>query len=482
MIFYFRFSKKICPTILPKIDYQKDKYSFIIAENKIMFPAKIPTKVEKQKDVERIFQTLQQNFDVEKRLFSIETRISIAYCDSLFEAGILHRLESERIKNGLQTILKRADFDKNYFDSTEALDIFQFIDEKLQHLVGELGLKIQIGRSPNDRGSTALRFWLREEIVLVYRILREIQEFFLNFAEQNKETIFLIKDSSGNSKPILFAHWCLAKFEIFKNDRERLDEVWRRINIMTLGSNHGTGTSLEYDREELAAKLGFQGISNNSLEAFHNQDYIVEFVNANSLVSTHLRNFIDELTEHIKSQQLSFEKEFNDFYPELIYSKLTKIFGYQVELNADFHTFSQNNNSYIKGNLEAIFALVDLLKNCLLGFQCLLENIKINEKYLKLAQENYRAEISEISEYLIQRNETLPKALHNAVKIQEKIALDKNVGLQELKQISDNIEQDFFEEMSLAKIINNKNQIGGTAFECVMEALEDARKSLQYEE
>ncbi len=267
------------------------------------------TKVKNKREVAEIIQNLQQNLAVEKRLFASEVRISICYCDSLFEAGIFSRLECDRIKNGLQTLIKRADFDKTYFDATDAKNIFQFLDRKISNLVGENGSKLQLGRNITDRFLTALRFWLREEISGISKNICEIQTNFVEIAEQNKEEIFLLKESGKFSKPILFAHWCLANFEICRNDRERLDEVWRRVNTMTLGSNDGTGTSLEFDRDELAAKLGFERITVNSLEAVRNQDFILEFVNSVCLISNHLLASLKEISDYRESGFFEFESD-----------------------------------------------------------------------------------------------------------------------------------------------------------------------------
>src|SRR5207253_1227489 len=106
------------------------------------------------------FAEFNRSFNFDKRLFAADVRCSIAHCDGLFHAGVLTRLESEKIKNSLQTLLKRADYDKDYFDDAGAEDIHSFIETRLVQLIGDTGKKLHTGRSRNDQVATAFRLWL----------------------------------------------------------------------------------------------------------------------------------------------------------------------------------------------------------------------------------------------------------------------------------------------------------------------------------
>src|SRR5262245_13880863 len=83
------------------------------------------------------FAEFNNSFKFDKRLFEADIRGCVAHCEGLFQAGIISRLEADRIKNGLWTILKRSDFDKTYFDDTSAEDVHSFIESRLIQLIGD---------------------------------------------------------------------------------------------------------------------------------------------------------------------------------------------------------------------------------------------------------------------------------------------------------------------------------------------------------
>ena len=224
------------------------------------------------------FVEFNNSFKFDRRLFFADVSASIAYSDALFHAGVLTRLESERIKNGLQTILKRADYDKNYFDELDSEDVHSFVEARLVQLIGDAGRKLHTGRSRNDQVATAFRLWLREQIEEISKIVRHLQKALIETAERQKEAVLPGYTHLQRAQPILWAHWCLAYFEMFSRDRERLDEVWRRVNVLPLGAAALAGTAYEIDREETARQLGFEGVSANSLDAVSDRDFAVEFV------------------------------------------------------------------------------------------------------------------------------------------------------------------------------------------------------------
>lgn len=428
---------------------------------------------------------LKRDFEIEKNLFSPEVHISIAYCESLFEAGILNRLETEKVKNGLQTILKRAEFDKTYFDQTNSKNIQEFIEEKLFSLVGEVGIKIQLGRSFNERNSTALRLWLRRRIVNLSQTIREIQQFFVNLADKHKDSVFYTNISDKNPNPILFAHWCLAKFEMFQRNRERLDEVWRRVNTMPIGADKGIGASLEFDREDLAKKLGFQRISTNSLDSVTDFDFILEFINVISIISVQLSSFIDELNQVIKTNLLKAESNLFQKNLTLIKGKLQRIFAFQSELNSNLQSLLLKNNKDFSGNNEVLFRATEVFTNCLEAFNFMIQSLSINETLLNEKLSNFHPNSREIFDYLIQRNESNKNAKEISEQIEKFLLENKfseDILLTDLQKFSDKVENDFFDELSLEAILNTKNQIGGTSRERVFEALEEVKKDLQYEE
>ena len=342
---------------------------------------------------DKTFAEFNNSFRFDRRLFAADVRCSIAYCDGLFNAGVLKRLEAEKIKNGLITLLKRADFDRNYFDDADAEDVHSFIEAKLIQLIGETGKKLHTGRSRNDQVATAFRFWLRGEIEEIAKIIGVFQKALLNAAEKQKDAVLPGYTHLQKAQPILWAHWCLAYFEMFARDRERLEEVWRRTNILPLGSAALAGTSYEIDREAIAKDLDFEGVTLNSLDAVSDRDFAIEFVSACALVMVHLSRLAEdliiyasnefgfiELSDAVSTGSSLMPQKKNPDSLELIRGKAGRVFGHQTALLSTLKGLPLAYNKDMQEDKEAVFDTCDTVKSCLKVAAIVFENLRASTK------------------------------------------------------------------------------------------------------
>lgn len=438
-------------------------------------------------DIEQIAREFQNTFASDKRLFKSEVAVNYAYCDSLFEAGVLTRLESEKIKNGLQTLSKRAEFDRDYFDNHNFDNLSEFIEEKLVQLVGKIGRKINIGRSVSDLSSTVLRFWLKDKIMKISRNIREFQKIFVSFAEENETIAIFLQSQFRQTQPILFSHWCLGYFEIFSRDRERLDEVWRRTNTMPLGSNEGNGTSFEIDREELARKLGFEGISSNSLDAVSDRDFVLEFINASVLITRHILQLVEDLLFYSSenTELFEFENKFSVKLLETIRGKCVLLQGFQTIFNSSIKGLSANSDRDFSDQNKIIFETFEILQKSIKAVNAVFLSIQLNKTRSEQFASKKLINQSEIFEYLIQREVSFEEAENITRKIinfMQNETLTSKIRIEELQEISPVIESDIFEIFDVHKILGQKNQIGGTSPERVSEAIAEAKNKLKFEE
>ncbi|MEP6743199.1 MAG: lyase family protein, partial [bacterium] len=188
------------------------------------------------------FAKFNSSFAFDRRLFEVDVRASIAHCNGLRGAGVLSVEEAEQIVAGLQSILDEATSRADYFNEP-AEDIHSFVETRLVETIGEPGRKLHTGRSRNDQVATDLRLWLRDAIDQLSARAKQTQEAILDLAEKETETVLPGYTHLQRAQPILFAHWCLAYFEMFARDRERLVEVRKRVNVLPLGSAAIAGTS-----------------------------------------------------------------------------------------------------------------------------------------------------------------------------------------------------------------------------------------------
>ncbi len=440
-----------------------------------------------ENDFEMAVKSFQDTFDVDKRLFKSELAVNYAYCDSLFKAGVLTRLESEKIKNGLQTLSKRAEFDKDYFNGSNFNTISEFIEDRLVQLVGTVGRKINVGRSSRDLNLTVLRFWLRNKITEISEQIREVQLKFLTLSENNQDFVFIVKTNARQNQAILFSQWCLAYFEIFSRDRERLDEVWRRTNTLPLGAKDGNGSSFEIDREELARKLNFEGISANNLDAVNDRDFIIELINASILIISHFRQLSDDLLLYSQKQEqiIKFTNQTHEKSLFLIIENGVRLQGFQVTLNSVLLWNLTNINKDFSKQNEIIFETIEILSNSLKILDVVVSNLTLNYAGNIRDTDKIYIDESEIFEYLIHRGLSFEAAENTEKKIRNYLINKTNrsdISIDELKEISEIVEPDICDIFDVEKVIRGKDQIGGTSQERITDALEEAGKRLRFEE
>lgn len=444
------------------------------------------------------FAEFNNSFEFDRRLFGADIRASIAHCDGLFHAGVLTRLESERIKNGLATLLKRADFDKNYFDEISAEDVHSFIESRLVQLVGDTGRKLHTGRSRNDQVATAFRLWLREEIAEISKLTRELQKSLLDLAEKNRNAVLPGYTHLQRAQPVLWAHWCLAYFEMLVRDRERLDEVWRRVNVLPLGSAALAGTSYEIDREAVARDLGFEGVTTNSLDAVSDRDFAIEFTGACAILMMHLSRLSEdlivyatnefgfiELGDAISTGSSLMPQKKNPDALELIRGKSARIFGHHTALLTMMKGLPLAYNKDMQEDKEAVFDTVDTVSLTLRVTDIVLRNITLNAEKSRLAATKGYLNATELADYLVQKDVPF-RIAHDTVGRVVLFAISKGkelneLSLDEMREFSPKIEKDVFDALSLEKTLASKNQIGGTSPERVFEALETAKRDLEIE-
>ena len=441
------------------------------------------------------FAEFNNSFKFDRRLFGADIRASVAHCDGLFHAGVLTRLEAERIKNGLITLLKRADFDKNYFDDA-AEDVHSFIESKLVQLIGDTGRKLHTGRSRNDQVATAFRLWLREEIAEISRLTRALQKSLIDLTEKNRSAVLPGYTHLQRAMPVLWAHWCLAYFEMLARDRERLDEVWRRVNVLPLGSAALAGTSYEIDREAVARDLGFDGVTANSLDAVSDRDFAIEFTGACAILMMHLSRLAEdliiyssnefgfiELGDAISTGSSLMPQKKNPDAMELIRGKAARVYGHHIGLLTMMKGLPLAYNKDMQEDKEAVFDTVDTVSQTLRVTEIVLRNIKINIEKSQTAATRGYLNATELADYLVQKDvpfriahDTVGRVVLHAISRGREL---NELSLEEMREFSPKIEKDVFDALSLEKTIASKNQIGGTSPERVLEAIDAAKRDLE---
>ena len=214
-----------------------------------------------------IFAEFNESFRFDQRLFAADVRASVAHANGLADAGVISREECDAIIGGLSQMIVDSENQADFFNSN-AEDVHSFIEGKLIDIIGDAGRKLHTGRSRNDQVATAFRLWLRSEIDDIDSLIAELQKAIVDSASGYSEAVIPGYTHLQRAQPVLFAHWCLAYFEMLKRDRERLADCRSRVNIMPLGSGALAGTGYPIDRTAVAAELGLTEFRQTVLMAF----------------------------------------------------------------------------------------------------------------------------------------------------------------------------------------------------------------------
>jgi len=433
------------------------------------------------------------SFDQALALYDIEG--SIAHATMLSEVDVLTNSDLKEILNGLKQI--KSEITSGKFNwSTDLEDVHMNIESRLTEICGEPGKKLHTGRSRNDQVATDIRLYLRDHVLLIGQELDKLLNALLDLAEQEVNTIMPGFTHLQAAQPITFGHHLLAYFEMFKRDRERLQESFKRINTMPLGSAALAGTSYPINRERTAELLGFERISQNSLDAVSDRDFAIEFASNASLIMMHLSRFSEELILWSSAQFdfISLPDSFctgssimpqkkNPDVPELVRGKTGRVTGNLISLLTIMKGQPLAYNKDNQEDKEPLFDSVETIYSCLRIFADMVPNIHANrENMLHSAIKGYTT-ATDLADYLVKKG--LPfRDAHDVVgkAVVYGINSDKDLSefsLEELQEFNSDIDSDVFDAISLEGSINSRNHLGGTSPKQILNAIKVGRNSIK---
>ncbi|MET0049596.1 MAG: argininosuccinate lyase [Candidatus Thiodiazotropha sp.] len=432
--------------------------------------------------------------DFDRRLYRYDIQGSIAHARMLAQQGILSDQERDDIIRGLEAIRTRID-NGEFQWSVSLEDVHMNIESALTEAIGYAGKKLHTGRSRNDQVATDIRLWLRDEVDGLIGAIRTLQRALLDKAEQEADTILPGFTHLQTAQPITFGHHLMAWFEMLERDRTRLEDGQRRANVMPLGAAALAGTTYPIDRHLTAQLLGFSAPAENSLDAVSDRDFAIEFCAAASILMMHLSRFSEELIIWSSAQfgfvELSdsfctgssiMPQKKNPDVPELIRGKTGRIYGHLIGLLTLMKGQPLAYNKDNQEDKEPLFDTVDNLKGSLKIFAAMIPAISCRKEAMRQAAMKGFATATDLADYLVRKgipfrdaHEIVGKAV--AFGVAENRDLSE-MTLTELRNFSDQIDEDVFGVLTLEGSVAARNHIGGTAPEQVRAAIGRARERL----
>ncbi|HEX9284201.1 MAG TPA: argininosuccinate lyase [Nitrospirales bacterium] len=434
---------------------------------------------------------------VDRRLYRQDIAGSVAHCKTLQRAGVLTRREADKLIAGLNRIEREISEGRFRF-AAEHEDIHMAIEARLTDIVGEVGGKLHTGRSRNDQVALDLRLYLREEVADLLAGLRRFQESLLTLARRENSVVMPGYTHLQRAQPVLFAHHLLAYIEMAERDKGRLRDALKRINVMPLGSGALAGTNYPLDREYTARLLDFPAISQNSLDAVSDRDFVVETLAALALVMTHASRFAEELVLW-SSQEFGFvelpdafctgssmmPQKKNPDVPELIRAKTGRVYGYLMALLTVLKGLPLSYNRDLQEDKGPIFDAVDTVRDCLGLLASVAGSLTVRRAAMARAAASGFLLATELADYLVLKGVPFRTA-HAVVGRIVRDRLDRGkdligISLDELRSFSPAFEKDALDVLSLEGALERKEQVGGTARKRVEARLKALQKELRAE-
>jgi argininosuccinate lyase len=430
------------------------------------------------------------------RLFSQDIQGSIAHCRMLARQGIIPEEEGLRIIEALGEIRREMESGEIHFDE-QYEDIHSLIEGTLIERLGAAGEKIHTARSRNDQVAVDIRLYLRDVIERISRLIEATQAALVELAEDNSALLMPGYTHLQRAQPVLLAHHLLAYYEMLKRDRQRLQESRKRVNVLPLGSAALAGSTFSLDREMVAEELGFDRISENSMDAVGDRDFVVEFLADAAMLMMHLSRFSEELVIW-STQEFGFvsiadafctgssimPQKKNPDVPELIRGKSGRVYGHLMSLLTTMKGLPLTYNKDMQEDKEALFDAADTVENCLAVTSRLLKNIHFNEDRLQNAVRSGYLVATDLAEYLVGKGIPFREAHAVVGKLvlsaQERQKELHEMKLSELKHFCSRIEADVYDWLDPESSIRKRNLPGGTGTETVQECIRKAKQELGF--
>ena len=426
------------------------------------------------------------------RMFEEDIKGSIAHATMLGATGIIDKSESDKIVAGLSEILEDIKSGKLKIDM-EAEDIHTFVEGELTARLGQTGKRLHTARSRNDQVALDIRMVLKKECLEISTKLKELIGILCNKAEENKETIMPGYTHLQRAQPITFAHHLMAYASMLCRDLDRLDDVYKRMNVMPLGSGALAGTTYPLDRHMVADILGFDDVSSNSLDGVSDRDFCIELASALSIIMVHLSRFSEEiimwcswefkfveLDDAFSTGSSIMPQKKNPDIAELVRGKSGRVFGDLTTLLTVMKGIALAYNKDMQEDKEAIFDAVDTVKMCLNAFTPMIDTMTVLKDNMRNAAAKGFINATDCADYLVGKG--LPfRDAYKATGELVALCIDKDLTLESLpieeyKAICDLFDDGVYEAISLEKCVNDRLVEGGPSVSSVEAQIQKARR------
>lgn len=429
----------------------------------------------------------------DSRMYKQDIKGSIAHANMLAKQGIIEVEDKNKIVEELNKILLEIKNETLKIDM-QSEDIHMFLESELTKRLGATGKKLHTARSRNDQVALDIKMYLKDEIENLKDLLKDLINTFIEKAEQNLETVMPGYTHLQRAQPVTFAHYLMAYVEMFKRDISRLDDCYKRLNVLPLGSCALATTTYNLDREFVKEELGFADITKNSIDGVSDRDFCIELTSDISMIMMHLSRFSEEiimwcswefkfieLDDAFSTGSSIMPQKKNPDITELIRGKTGRVYGDLMTLLTVMKGIPLAYNKDMQEDKEAIFDALDTVNICIFTLIPMVKTMKVLKDNMKKAATKGFINATDCADYLVKKGMPFRDAYKTtgnlvAYCIDNNKTLD-TLKIEEYKNISCLFDDDIYESIDLINCVKLRNVVGGPSPEQVKKHIEQTKKS-----
>jgi argininosuccinate lyase len=448
-----------------------------------------------QQSLSEVARRYSESASFDRQLYRHDIAGSIAHVTALVKAGIVSAAEQKQIEAGLRKIEKELDSGKFQWDASLE-DVHMNIESALTKKIGETGAKLHTARSRNDQIALDLRLYVKDQINRTSSQIKKLQTYLLDLAEKNVDVIMPGYTHLQRAQPILFAHYLLGQVGAFARDVERLDNGLERTDVLPLGSGALAGSTIVLDRELIARELGFARVSQNSLDAVSDRDFVCEFLFCLAMIGMHLSRVSEDLiiwstiefgfvefSEGFSTGSSLMPQKKNPDMAELTRGKIGRLYGNLISILTTLKALPSSYNRDLQEDKEALFDSVDTISAALELCSAMLPELKINRERMEEAASDPNLLATDLAEYLVGKGMAFREAHEMVGKLVADV-IDKGtklnaIALADLKKLSPLFGVDIAEVFDVRRSLAARRAIGAPSPENVKAQIKSWRNQLR---
>ncbi|ADQ04602.1 argininosuccinate lyase [Caldicellulosiruptor owensensis OL] len=447
------------------------------------------------KSTSQIFDLFNASIMTDIKLFEYDILGSTAHVKMLAKCNIISEDEAKLIIDALYQILEDFKLGKIKYEISDE-DVHMLIEKELIKRIGEVGKKVHTARSRNDQVALDERLFCREKNLHLQELIKTLINTIVSLAEENIEVIMPGFTHLQKAQPILFSHYILAYAQMLKRDLLRLRQNYSMINYSPLGSAALAGTTFDIDRFFVANELGFESVTENSIDTVSDRDFILDMLFSLAMIQMHLSRLAEDFiifnTDEFKFIELDdsfcsgssiMPQKKNPDALELIRGKTGRVYANLIGLLTVLKGLPLSYNKDLQEDKEFLFDSIETVEMSLIIINEILKTLKINKENMASSCKSGFINATDLADYLVTKGVAFRDAhfiVGNIVKhcIESSKTLE-DLSLEEYKRFCEKIQEDVYQFIKIETCVNRRKSYGGTSLESVRKQIDNLKEFLK---